>query len=143
MAVNLLRMAVRIDSVSELKKIQTDRRNITEGKRLYTYTRNMPKRLDELVNGGSVYWVVKRLIRVRQKIMSIEQQLNEEGKKFCAIELNPVHIILEPRKQKPFQGWRYLKSEEAPLDAAIVESNYSNTNMPPELMSELKELGLI
>ena len=60
MAVNLLRMAVRIDSVSELKKIQTDRRDITEGKRLYTYTRNMPKRADELVNGGSVYWVVKR-----------------------------------------------------------------------------------
>ena len=86
----------------------------------------------------------KQTLQLHKRITELEQQLNEEGKKFCAIELNPVHIILEPRKQRPFQGWRYLKPEEAPPDAAIVESNYSNaTNMPPELMNELKELGLI
>jgi len=143
MTVNLLRMAVRIDSVSGLKIIQTDRRNLAEGKRLHTFTRNMPKRIDELIDGGSVYWVVKRLIRVRQSIIGIEQKLNDEGRKFCAIELDPAHVLLEPRQQKPFQGWRYLKPEESPPDAPVGESSNFDANMPSEMVSELKDLGLL
>jgi hypothetical protein len=82
MTVNLLRMAVRIESISQLKKIQTERRALTEGKRLHSFTRNMPKRIDELIDGGSIYWVVKRLIRVRQKIIGIEKMTNSEGRNF-------------------------------------------------------------
>ena len=143
MAISLLRMAVGIDSVAKLKGIQTKRRDLIEGNRLYTFTRNMPKRIDELVDGGSVYWVVKRLIRVRQNIVGIEQKLNEEGKKFCAIELDPIHILLEPRQQKPFQGWRYLKPEESPPDAPVTGTNYPEVDMPSEMVNELKELGLL
>ena len=104
MTVNLLRMAVRIESISQLKEIQTERRALTDGRRLHTFTRNMPKRADELIDGGSIYWVVKRLIRVRQMIIGIEKMTNDEGRNFCAIELDPSHTLLDPRPQKPFQG---------------------------------------
>ena len=143
MTVNLLRMAVRIESISQLKEIQTERRALTDGKRLHSFTRNMPKRTDELIDGGSIYWVVKRLIRVRQKIIGIEKMTNEEGKKFCAIELDPSHVLLEPRSQKPFQGWRYLKPEESPADAPDGGVANFGLDMPSEMMVELKELGLL
>ena len=143
MTVNLLRMAVRIQSISQLKEIQTERRALTDGKRLHSFTRNMPRRTDELIDGGSIYWVVKRLIRVRQKIIGIEKMTNEEGKKFCAIELDPSHILLEPRSQKPFQGWRYLKTEESPADAPDGGVANFGLDMPSEMMVELKELGLL
>ena len=143
MTVNLLRMAVRIESISHLKEIQTERRALTDGKRLHSFTRNMPKRTDELIDGGSIYWVVKRLIRVRQKIIGIEKMTNAEGRNFCAIELDPSHILLDPRPQKPFQGWRYLKPEESPPDAPDGGVVNFDSDMPSEMMIELKELGLL
>jgi hypothetical protein len=143
MTINLLRMAVRIESVSQLKNIQLERMANTEGGHLYTITRNVPKRIDELSNGGSIYWVVKRLIRVRQKIICIEQETSDDGRKYCMISLDPSHILLEPRHQKPFQGWRYLKPEEAPPDLAKGASSDFDMNMPSEMVEELKELGLL
>ena len=143
MTVNLLRMAVRIESISQLKEIQTERRALTDGRRLHTFTRNMPKRADELIDGGSIYWVVKRLIRVRQMIIGIEKMTNDEGKNFCAIELDPSHTLLDPRPQKPFQGWRYLKPEESPPDAPKGGAMDFDSGMPSEMMMELKELGLL
>jgi hypothetical protein len=143
MTVNLLRMAVRIDSVLSLKKIQTDRREQIEGRQVYTFTRNMPKRIDELIDGGSIYWVINRLIRVRQKIIGIEKITNDEGKKFCAIELDPSHTLLDPRPQKPFQGWRYLKPEESPPDVPNGGAVDFGSDMPSEMMMELRELGLL
>jgi hypothetical protein len=143
MTVHLLRMAVRIESISQLKEIQAERRASTKGKRLHTFTRNVPKRIDELTDGGSIYWVVKRLIRVRQEILGISQEVNDEGRKYCAIELSPAHVLLEPRQQKAFQGWRYLKPEEAPLDLPEGATLETDSDMPPEMMAELKELGLL
>jgi len=136
-------MAVRIESIAQLSEIQSERMASAKGKRLFTYTRNMPRRTAELIDGGSIYWVVKRLIRVRQKIIGIEQGTNEEGRKYCAIELAPEHILLEPRRQKAFQGWRYLKPEEAPGDLAAGADAEIDADMPPEMQAELRELGLI
>ena len=143
MTVHLLRMAVRIESVAHLKEVQDERRAGTKGGRLHTFTRNVPKRIEELTDGGSIYWVVKRLIRVRQEILSITPETNDEGRKYCAIELNPEHVLLEPRKQKAFQGWRYLKPEDAPADLPPGAALDDTGNMPPEMMAELKELGLL
>ena len=136
-------MAVRIESVSQLKKIQEARKALAEGNRLHSFTRNMPKRTDELIDGGSIYWVVKRLIRVRQEIIGIEKMTNDEGRNFCAIELNQSHVLLEPRPQKPFQGWRYLKPQESPPDAPDGGAVNFDSDLPSEMMIELKELGLL
>jgi len=142
MTTNLLRMAVRIESAAQLKEIQTERSNAGNEKKVFTFTRNVPKRVDELLEGGSIYWVIKRLIRVRQEIIGIDSAVNNDGRKYCRIELNPEHIFLEPRKQKPFQGWRYLKSEEAPIDLSKGTQTAQNNAMPDEMVAELKELGL-
>jgi len=136
-------MAVRIESIAHLTEIQAERMASTKGKRLFTYTRNVPRRTEELIDGGSIYWVVKRLIRVRQKILGIEQGTNEEGRKYCVIELDPGHVLLEPRRQKAFQGWRYLKPEDAPSDLAAGAAADIDTDMPAEMRAELRELGLI
>ncbi|PPR60090.1 MAG: hypothetical protein CFH08_02558, partial [Alphaproteobacteria bacterium MarineAlpha3_Bin7] len=87
MKIHLIRMAAGIGSLGELRQRQSYRiskSGKSEGK-LYTYTRNMPKRVNELTEGGSIYWVIKRFIRARQKIISIEKKTNEEGRVFCAI----------------------------------------------------------
>ena len=143
MTVHLLRMAVRIESIAHLSEIQAERMASTKGKRLFTYSRNVPRQTDKLIDGGSIYWVVKHLIRVRQKIIGIEQGTNDEGRKFCAIELKPHHTLLEPRRQKAFQGWRYLKPEDAPIDLPAGAVSAVAADMPPEMKAELRELGLI
>ncbi|NQV56396.1 MAG: DUF1489 domain-containing protein [Rhodospirillales bacterium] len=144
MTVHLLRMAARVESVGQLRSIQNERMEKPgrgRKKKLFTFTRNIPKRTAELLDGGSIYWVVKRYIRVRQEILAIERDTNDEGRPFCKIELNPGLVLLEPRRQKAFQGWRYFRTEDAPVDLA---GNVPlNDDLPADLADELRELGLI
>ncbi len=141
MTVHLLRMAVGINSIADLIDLQERRRQINSDSKLFNTTRNVPKRVDELLDGGSIYWVIKRLIRVRQRIISINQEINNEGKKYCLIEIDPKQIKVEPRTQKPFQGWRYLNIEDAPVDIEL--SSSPEAELPEEMLIELKELGLM
>ena len=141
MTIHLLRMAVGINSIADLIDLQKRRSQINPDSRLFSTTRNVPKRVDDLLDGGSIYWVVKRLIRVRQEIISISQEINNEGKKYCLIEINPKQIKVEPRAQKPFQGWRYLNTEDAPVDIELRSS--PKAELPEEMLIELKELGLM
>ena len=79
MALHLLRMAVKIESIAHLKQVQAERLREEQrngGKFLYTFTRNIPKRVDELLDGGSLFWVIKRYIRVRQPILGLERLQN-------------------------------------------------------------------
>jgi len=73
-----------------------------------------------------------------QEIIGIEPATNEEGRKYCAIELAPELVMLEPRRQKAFQGWRYLKPEDAPAD---LSSLGDAENLPPHIRMKLVELG--
>lgn len=144
MTVHLLRMAVRVESISHLRQIQSERmKTIAQqgGSGLYTYTRNMPKRGDELLDGGSIYWVIKRYISVRQPILGIERQVNDEGRPYCALQLDPEPVQLVPRRQKAFQGWRYLRIEDSPADLDAQSSQ--QVDMPPEMLEELRDLGLM
>lgn len=145
MTVNLLRMAVGIDSVDHLKKVQLDRLEArrANGERavLITYTRNIPKRIGELTDGGSIYWVIKRYIRLRQPILGIERATNAEGRPYCAIELSPSYIATEMYRHKAFQGWRYLKSGDAPPDVEIRADEAGD--LPADLADELRDLGLL
>ena len=112
-------MAVRVESVAKLKQLQAERlvQSAAENKsELYTYTRNIPKRMDELIDDGSIYWVIKKYIKVRQRILGIERHTNEEGRAYCAIQIDPELKQVKARRQKAFQGWRYLKPEDIPVD---------------------------
>ena len=144
MTVHLLRMAVQVESIAHLKQIQADRlhKQLAQGEAgLYTYSRNIPKRADDLIDGGSIFWVIKRYIRVRQRILGIERHTNEEGRPYCAFQIEAEPIKVVPRRQKAFQGWRYLKPEDVPSDIGVSRSQA--TDMPTEMANELRELGLI
>ena len=145
MTVNLLRMAVGCDSVDDIRTFQAERlaarKKRGETPALYTFTRNIPKRVGELVDGGSIYWVVKRFIQVRQPILGIEKDTNEEGRPFCRLRLDPALVRTELRPHRAFQGWRYLAPEDAPSD--ISGPAAAGDDLPAEMAEELRELGLI
>ena len=137
-------MAVGIESVTHLKKKQSERLKQTgagSGNGLYTFTRNVPKQAESLIDGGSIYWIIKKFIRVRQEILSIERHQNDKGKTICAIKIDPALKRVVARRQKAFQGWRYLKEKDAPED--LQSSKYTISEMPSEMVDELRELGLI
>ena len=137
-------MAAGIGSLGELRQRQSDRISDPgkSGGKLFTYTRNMPKRVNELTEGGSIYWVIKRFIRARQRIISIEKQTNEQGRTFCAIHLDTDLVPVIPRRQKSFQGWRYYKDEETPRDIDNIGAN-NFEDIPPDMVQDLQELCLI
>ena len=111
MTIHLLRMAVRVESIAHLKRIQCERqqeRREQGGGGVFTFTRNIPKRADDLIDEGCIYWIIKKYIRARQRIIGVERLINDEGRPYCAIQLNPDPIQVIARRQKAFQGWRYL-----------------------------------
>ena len=145
MTVHLKKMAVGVDSIAHLAEIQASRleedRRRGEVPALRHITRHGPKRAEELLGGGSLYWVIKGFVQVRQAFVGIERGVNAKGRSFCALVLDPELVRVAFRAQKPFQGWRYLSANEAPSDAApLADSGYG---MPTEMAAELRLLGLL
>ncbi len=147
MTVHLIKLAVGIETVAHLRERQRQRlaeQQVNGGQaRLRILTRNMPRRVDEIVGqGGSLFWVIKGHILVRQAITGIETVANGEGNRRCAIYLEPTLIGVRSRRSRPFQGWRYLETDRAPADA-VGGSFDEGDEAPPEMAAELRELGLI
>lgn len=145
MPLHLIKLAVGIDTVEQLQVRQTQRlraaRRDDPSARLRILTRNMPRRAGEVVDGGSLYWVVRGQICVRQAIVAIETvEANAEGR-HCAIYLDPELVRTVTRRSRPFQGWRYFEADNAPSDIAGRADMAHEP--PPEMAAELRELGLI
>jgi hypothetical protein len=101
------------------------------------FTRRRPVRPD--ADQGSLYWVIGGLIRCRQRLLGFEAATDEDGKPFCLFVLDPVLVPTDPRPRRPFQGWRYLKPEDAPPDLA---PGFAEAP-PEEMLNELRDLGLL
>ena len=147
MALHLIKLAVGIDSVNHLRDRQRQRLAEQSGnggdRRLRILTRNMPRRVDEIVDqGGSLFWVVKGHVLVRQTITAIEPAPNSEGRRRCAIYLDPNLVGVRSRRLRPFQGWRYLEADRVPVDLAGGRLDDEN-EAPPEMAAELRDLGLL
>lgn len=104
-------------------------------------TRAFPRRADEVLNGGSIYWIIKGWMCARQPILDLVEVARGDNKPACGIVLKPGLIPLAERKMRPFQGWRYLAEADAPPDLA--EANTDEANMPREMREELQDLGLL
>ena len=145
MTINLIKISVGIEDIDHLKRRQEQSISnaISSGvvPEIVHYTRNTPRRANEWLQGGSIYWVIKRFIRVRQLIKDIRQVNGPKGKKSCAIILEPGIIRTEIKKFRVFQGWRYFPLNDAPADLPI--SSISDNDFPEDLVNDLKELGLI
>ncbi len=145
MALNLLKLCVGVSAVEELQawidyRIDEKRRQGVEAIHTQT-TRMIPKRLEELLDGGSLYWVIKGNVQVRQHLLDIRPFVDPNGIKRCDLVLEPRLILTEWQPRRAFQGWRYLKQEDAPRD---IGDNSNGVNaLPPELRVELANLGLL
>ncbi|WP_404386003.1 DUF1489 family protein [Caenispirillum salinarum] len=139
MPLHLIKLSVGTESPETLAQWQAGvSRRL--GRVVHT-TRMTPRRTEEVLDGGSIYWVIKRLVRVRQRILGLHEGTDEDGRGFCAIELDPELVPVEPRSQRPFQGWRYLKDEDAPRD--LPQGARGEEPPPPEMAAELRKLGLL
>ncbi len=144
MALHLLKLCVGIGSVDHLAVAQAQRlerqRRAGETPRLRHITRNMPRRADEVLDGGSIYWVIKGFVRVRQRIVALEPVTTDKGVR-CAIILDPTLVETEYQPRRPHQGWRYLEPQDAPPDRRDASGGFEEA--PAEMIEELRELGLI
>lgn len=144
MTVHLIKLCVGADDIADLAAWQAER--LAEMKRrgephvLAHVTRMTPKRADELLDGGSLYWVMKGVIRCRQKLTGIEQFTDGEGIGRCRLILDPEIVPTRRQERRPFQGWRYLDAKDAPAD---VKRGEADDDMPEEMRRELEELGLL
>jgi hypothetical protein len=143
MPLHLIKLAVGVEDVEQMAPLQARRRNARGN--FQHRTRMMPTRAKEVLDGGSLYWVVKGVIQVRQPIVALHRKTDDSGKKYCIIELEPRHVLVAPTSRRPFQGWRYLEARDAPPDLAGRGRGaaYVDPDMPKELRSELKKLGLL
>ena len=120
-----------------------ERRKAGEKKpQLFHRTFQTPKRRAELLDGGSLYWVIKGLVQVRQPLTDLAEGTKEDGTPCCLLILKNALVPVRPTPRRPFQGWRYLDPEEAPQDLKG-RSAAGITSMPPKLRKQLAELGLI
>ncbi len=144
MTVHLIKLCVGTDKVSDLAKWQVGRiAAATEAgtdARLKHITRNTPRRAPEITDGGSLYWVIRGVIRVRQRITAIEPYERDDGRRACALILAPELVRTQPRGFRAFQGWRYFPVEDAPAD---VPEGFAADDVPTEMAAELRGLGLI
>lgn len=137
--VHLLKIAVGIESVEHFRERIKIRRK--QGRTFTHYTRHMPKRAEEVLAGGSLYWIVKGYIAVRCPIVRLEEAVLENKGPHCGIVMKTELIPVVPQPRRPHQGWRYLEAEDAPPDLADLGKGAAE--MPPEMAAQLRDLGLL
>jgi hypothetical protein len=146
MPLHLIKLAVGCDYVKELKQWVAERMKVARKKGLpqrhVHITRMTPKRIEDLLDGGSLYWVIRGEIAAREKIVAIEPFRDHDGIGRCRLVMRPKVIAVSPRPMRPFQGWRYLKEGDAPADLTKTSAS-GLAAMPEPMRRELRELGLI
>ena len=137
MPLHLLKLAVGIDDIDHLRRVRTARAAERGG--AWVATRNRPRRTAAVLDGGSIYWVIRGRIAVRQLVTGFGSRRDADGRGFCLIEVDPVLVATMSRACRPFQGWRYLPAAAAPPDRPA-----GGGEPPPEAMlAELHALGLL
>ncbi len=93
------------------------------------------------MDGGSIYWVINRILSARQRIIDIVEAEREDGTRCAELRFDPVLVPVQGGLKKPFQGWRYLEAKDAPPDVAAGARD--SVEMPAEMRRELASLGLL
>lgn len=137
---NLIKLCVGTDSVDDLAAWQAGgARRDALGRPMHV-TRMWPRRGDEVLDGGSLYWVMGGAIAARQRIVDLQEVVGADGVRRCGLVLDPALVRTEPAPRRPFQGWRYLPGAEAPRDLAARRDG--EAALPPALSAALADLGV-
>ena len=137
---NLLKLCVGAETVDDLVNWQKQPRAKGPDGLPRHVTRMWPKREAELVEGGSIYWVIKGVILARQRVIRLDRVQGADGVDRCAIVLDPEIHRTEAAPRRPFQGWRYLQPADAPRDLGKTRSD--EVHLPPKLAAALAEIGV-
>lgn len=138
---HLTKLAVGVRDIDHLRALQAARQEADPV--LRHRTRNFPRRRDEVIEGGSMYWVVSGSMLVRQRILDIIEDHWDDGSACAGLILDPTLVPLEGRPTKPFQGWRYLAAEAAPADRGGMGQVFGIDELPPAMRRELASLCLL
>jgi hypothetical protein len=146
MTLHIIKLCVGVETISDLAGWQSHRlaeqKRAGQPPRLFHTTRMVPKRQDEIAGQGSLYWVIKGIIQVRQKITGFDSGTKADGTPCCLLLLDPKLVPVRPAVRKAFQGWRYLAADDAPPDLKGGAS-HDIAQLPPKMRKELAELGLL
>jgi len=146
MPLHLVKLCVGCDSVKDLKEWVAERARAAKKRDLPArhihITRMTPKRTDELLAGGSLYWVIRGEIAAREKLVAIEPFRDRDGIGRCRLVMQPRVIAVSPRPMRPFQGWRYFEAKSAPPDFAKSAAT-GVAAMPEPMRRELRDLVLL
>jgi len=137
---HIAKLAVGIRDIAHLRAVQAQRA-LTEPP-LRHRTRNFPRRADEIVNGGSLFWVIAGVMLVRQHILALQTDAWDDGARCAALILDANLVALTPRRVRAFQGWRYLEADAAPADLESY-GDLDFTAMPEPLRRALQDLCLL
>lgn len=139
---HLVKLAAGVKDLAHLQALQDSRPNPDAPVR--HRTRNTPKRAGELLDGGSLYWVVAGGVRARQRLLAVEDAAARDGSAGAVLVLDPVLVPVAHRPTRAFQGWRYLRPEEAPPDLGTGDPAAPGlAEMPEAMRAELRRLALI
>ena len=145
MSLHLVKLCVGAASIEDLDAWQRERlaaqKKAGETPRLFHTTFQRPKREADLLDGGSLYWVIKGVIQVRQRITGFDEGHKADGSRCCLILLDAALIPVRPASRRAFQGWRYLSSSDAPPDLGRADKQLSG--MPAKMRRDLADLGLL
>jgi hypothetical protein len=144
MPLHIIKLCVGVESVDELEEWVQEAlaERLASGRaaeRIHT-TRMMPRRAAEIVGEGSLYWVIKGFVQVRQRIVDIRPVTGADGIDRCDLVLEPELHRTRMQPRRPFQGWRYLSQADAPAD---LSKGGDGHDFPAEMRRELAALGLL
>lgn len=138
---HLTKLAVGVKDIDHMRELQAER--AARNPPLRHRTRSFPRRHQEVIDGGSMYWVVNGSMLVRQRIIDIIEDQRDDGTPCTGLILDPELVPLTGRPTKPFQGWRYLQPGDAPEDLGPEHEVLGIDALPAALRRELRALCLL
>ena len=146
MTLHLIKLCVGCSSIEELadwqKRRAAQRKQAGLRAAPFHTTFQTPKRAEELLAGGSLYWVMKGTITARQRLIGIEEGKKENGTPCCVLVLDAKIVAVRPMPRRAFQGWRYFTPDDAPADLKAGDHT-GIAVMPPKMRKDLADLGLL
>ncbi|MCL4767904.1 MAG: DUF1489 family protein [Hyphomicrobiaceae bacterium] len=146
MTLHMIKLCVGADSIEDLAQWQKGRlaqqRAAGQKARLFHGTRMVPRRQSELLDGGALYWVIKGMLQVRQRITGFGEGRKPDGTPCCLVYLDRALVPTRPVPRRAFQGWRYLEPADAPPDLDG-RATQELALLTPQMRKDLAELGLI
>jgi hypothetical protein len=138
---HLTKLAVGVRDADHLRELQAERmRDLAP---LRHRTRNFPRRRTEVLDGGSMYWVIAGTMMARQRIVDIIEDHRDDLTPCTSLILDPELVPLVGRPTRPFQGWRYLDPDSAPPDMPAFGAILGLDSLPTTLRHELRALCLL